>query len=112
MSNNTSFVVRCESHKPIQFQNSYKETMYVITCNINLTITRLVCIFLRFHAVCSRLLVKSWHSQNFEPKINLFLLHCMPHSILVATVSNNFIQRLPVARAPCGIVLVAQFCGF
>jgi len=103
VSSNTSFVVRYKSHKPIQFQNSYKETTYVITRNIKLTTTRLVYILIRFHAVSSRILLKSWHSKNSEPKIHLFLLDCTPHSILVATVSNNVVQRLPGAHASRGM---------
>jgi len=73
---------------PIQFQNTLLETTYVITRNINITISRLFSILLWFHTdsillwfhtVSSRLLLNSWHSNDPEPKVPLLLLESKLH---------------------------------
>jgi len=70
---------------PIQFHNSLLETSYVITPwrNINIAITRLFAILLRFRSVSSRFLLNSWHSNDPEPKAHLFLLESKPHLLSV-----------------------------
>jgi len=80
----------------IQFQNTLQKTTYVITRNVNITMTRLVFILLRFHAVSVRLLLNPWHRNDPEQKIHLFLLESKPQ------FSNDFVRQLPGMYAPRG----------
>ena len=56
-------LARSKSRNTNSIPTKFIQTMYVITRNINITITRLVLILLRFHVVSSRLLPNTWHSQ-------------------------------------------------
>jgi len=64
---------------PIQLQNSWNESTYVITRNIIITTTKRVFILLCFHAISSRLLLNPWHSIDPEAKVHLFLLELKPN---------------------------------
>ena len=52
--------------------------MYVNTCNIFVTNTRLISVIFCLHAVSSRLLLNLWHSNGPEPKVLFFLLESLP----------------------------------
>jgi len=73
VSNNKHFVksnlLRYEWHNANSIpKQSIKETTYVSTLNITITISILVSILLHFHTISSRLLLNSWHSNDPEPK--------------------------------------------
>jgi len=78
--------------------NSLLETSYVITpwCNINIAITRLFAILLRFRTVSSRFLLNSWHSNDPERKAHLFLLVSKPH-LLSVHIDWCCFERLPTS---------------
>jgi len=48
--------------------------MYVNILNMTITITGLVSILFRFHAISSHLLLNLWHSNDLEPEVHLSLL--------------------------------------
>ena len=96
---------------PIQFQNISSKIMYVITRNINITITRPVSIFLCFRAVFFNHLLDSWRINNpvrqfcanTSCKIKCRVAAGNGKHLCRPTVSNKFASRLLGAGAPRSI---------
>ena len=75
--------------------------MYINTRNITIIMTRIVANLLRLCAVCLRLLLYLWHSNDPEPKVHFFPAEVEPAGVEAALEKQEMYSTRPFSPTHC-----------